>query len=158
MRKQHSNMSKMIDFCESAVKYSETSIKRTPLGPSQVCAYQRVSTQQRFVKIAQCLLTINIQRLLCTVIKLYVVQEAIQSSTSLPFITNFNLLPNAKTLTDYSTYFKDIIQFYYCQSGVRLIVVFNNRNHPNVFHFSVCVGLIRVSAKQQFVTKENVRR
>ena len=29
MRKQHSNMSKMIDYRESAVKYSETSIKRT---------------------------------------------------------------------------------------------------------------------------------
>ena len=39
MRKQHSNMSKMIDSRESAVKYSETSIKRTPLGPSQVSAY-----------------------------------------------------------------------------------------------------------------------
>ena len=41
------------------------------------------------VKIAQCLLTINIQRLLCTVIKLHVVKEAIQSSSSLPFITNY---------------------------------------------------------------------
>ena len=29
-------------------------------------------------KIAQCLLTINIQQLLCTVIKLHVVKEAIQ--------------------------------------------------------------------------------
>ena len=38
------------------------------------------------VKIVRCLLTINIQRLpvLCTVIKLYVVKEAIQSSSSLP--------------------------------------------------------------------------
>ena len=37
MRKQHiSNMSKMIDYRESAVKYSETSIKWTPSGPSQV--------------------------------------------------------------------------------------------------------------------------
>ena len=95
MRKQHSNMSKMIYYREtqSAVKYSETSIKWTPSGPSQV------SAQQRFVKIAQCLSTINIQRLLCTVIKLRVVKEAIKSSTSLPFITNFNLLPNEKTLT-----------------------------------------------------------
>ena len=67
------------------------------------------------VKIAQCLLTINIQRLLCTVIKLHVVKEAIQSSSSLPFITNFNLFVNAKTLTDFSTYFKDVIQYYYCQ-------------------------------------------
>ena len=30
------------------------------------------------VNIAQCLLTINIQQLLCTVIKLHVVKEAIQ--------------------------------------------------------------------------------
>ena len=66
------------------------------------------------VKIVQCLLTINIQWLLCTVIKLNVVKEAIQSSSSLPFITNFNLFVNAKTLTDFSTYFKDVIQ-YYCQ-------------------------------------------
>ena len=61
------------------------------------------------VKIAQCLLTINIQGLLCTLIKLHVVKEAIQSSNSLPFITNFNLFVNAKTLTDFSTYFKDVI-------------------------------------------------
>ena len=67
------------------------------------------------VKIAQCLLTINIQRLLCPVIKLHVVKEAIQSSNSLPFITNFNLFVNAKTLTEFSTYFKDVIQYYYCQ-------------------------------------------
>ena len=43
------------------------------------------------VKVAQCLLAINIQRILCTVIKLHVVKEAIQSSSSLPFITNFSL-------------------------------------------------------------------
>ena len=67
------------------------------------------------VNIVQCLSTINIQRLLGTVIKLYVVKEAIQSSSSLPFITNFNLFVNAKTLTDFSTYFKDIIQYYYGQ-------------------------------------------
>ena len=67
------------------------------------------------VKIAQCLLTINIQRLLCTVIKLHVVKEVIQSSNSLPFITNFNLFVNAKTLTEFNTYFKDVIQYYYCQ-------------------------------------------
>ena len=30
---------------------------------------------------------------------LHVVKEAIQSSSSLPFITNFNLFVNAKTLT-----------------------------------------------------------
>ena len=70
------------------------------------------------VKISQCLLTrltINIQRLLCTVIKLHAVKEAIQSSSSLPLITYFNLSVNAKTLTDFSTYFKDVIQYYYCQ-------------------------------------------
>ena len=44
--------------------------------------------------------------------KLQVVKEAIQSSSSLPFIANFNLFVNAKTLTDFSTYryFKDVIQ------------------------------------------------
>ena len=65
------------------------------------------------VKIAQWLLTI--QLLLCTVIKLNVVKEEIQSLSSLPFITNFNLFVNAKTLTEFSPYFKDVIQNYYCQ-------------------------------------------
>ena len=74
-----------------------------------------LSGHLRVVKIAQCLLTINIQRLLCTVIKLHVVKEAIQRSSSLPFITNFHLFVNAKTLTDFSTYFKDAFQYYYCQ-------------------------------------------
>ena len=67
------------------------------------------------VKIAQCLLAINIKQLICPVIKMHVVKEAIHSSSSLPFITNFNLFVNGKTLTDFSTYFKDIIQYYYCQ-------------------------------------------
>ena len=67
------------------------------------------------VKIAQCLLKINIQWLPCTMIKLHIVEEAIQSLSSLPFITNFNLFVNAKTLTDFSTYFKEVIQYYYCQ-------------------------------------------
>ena len=58
---------------------------------------------------------INIKRLLCIMKKLQVVKEAIQSSSSLPFITNFNFFVNAKTLTDFSTYFKDVIQYYYCQ-------------------------------------------
>ena len=40
--------------------------------------------------------------------KLHVVKEAIQSSM-------FNLFENAKTLTDFSTHFKDVIQYYYCQ-------------------------------------------
>ena len=44
------------------------------------------------------MLTIHIQRLLCTVIKLHVVKEAIQSSSSLPFITNFNFFVNAKLI------------------------------------------------------------
>ena len=49
-------------------------------------------------------------------IKLHVVKDAIQSSSSSPFITNFNLFVNEKkTLTDFSTYFKDVIQYYYCQ-------------------------------------------
>ena len=34
------------------------------------------------------LVTINIQQFLCTVINLHVVKEAIQSSSTLPFITN----------------------------------------------------------------------
>ena len=60
--------------------------------------------------------TDNIKRLLCTLIKLHFVKrEAFQSSSSLPFITNFNLFVNAKLLTDFSTYFKDVIQWYYCQ-------------------------------------------
>ena len=49
------------------------------------------------------------------VVKVVIVKEAIQSSSSLPFITNFNLFVNAKTLTDFNTYFKDVIQYYYCQ-------------------------------------------
>ena len=117
------------------------------------------------LKISQCLLTINIQRLLqpefhpialsrfllsatkgvittrsdrmkfrlrllCTVIQLHVVKEAIQSSSSLPFITNFNLFVNAKTSADFSTYFKNVIQYYYCQfSPVR--------NQPNTTYFTV---------------------
>ena len=56
------------------------------------------------VKIVQCLLMINIQQLLCTVIKMHVVKEAIQSSSSLPFSANFNLFVNPKTLTDFSMF------------------------------------------------------
>ena len=37
----------------------------------------------------------------------------IQSSSSLPFTTNFNLFVNAKTLTDFSPCFKDVIQNYH---------------------------------------------
>ena len=75
---------------------------------------------------------INIQRFLCTVIKLHVVKEAVQSSSSLPFITNFNLFVNAKTLilTSVRTVFQghNPILLLSIQSGVRLIEVFNNRN------------------------------
>ena len=42
--------------------------------------------------------------------KLHVVKEAIHSSRSLSFITYFNFSVNAKTLTDFSKYFKDVIQ------------------------------------------------
>ena len=95
--------------------YSETSIKRTPSGPSQSVPLIEGARLIEVVKIVQWTLTINIQQLLCTVIKLHVVKEAIQSSSSLPFSTNFNLFVNPKTLTDFSTYFKDVIQYYYCQ-------------------------------------------
>ena len=38
------------------------------------------------------------------------VPRDIQSSSSLPFITNFNLF-----VTDFNPYFKDVIQYYFCQ-------------------------------------------
>ena len=93
-----------------------------------------VSCLMEVVKIAQCLLTINIQRLICTLMKLHVVKEAIQSSSSSLFITNFNLFVNGKTLTDFSTYFKNVIQYCYCQFSpvFALIEVFNNRNLPDI--------------------------
>ena len=50
-----------------------------------------------------------------SVVTLYCDKKVSQSSSSLPFITNFNLFVNAKTLTDLSTYFKDVIHYYYCQ-------------------------------------------
>ena len=59
--------------------------------------------------------------------KLHVVKEAIQSSNSVPVIVNFNLFVNAKKFTDFSTYFKDVIQYYYCQFSP-MLEVFNNRN------------------------------
>ena len=62
--------SKLFLVLSDTVK-SETSIKRTPSGPSQVSSWLI-----EVGKIAQCLLTINIQRLLCTVIKFHVVKEA----------------------------------------------------------------------------------
>ena len=84
----------------------------------------------RVVEIVQCLLTINIQRLLGTVIKLHFAKKVIQSSSLLPFITNFNLFVNAKTLTDFSTYFqgRNPLVLLSIQSGVHLIEVFKSRN------------------------------
>ena len=81
--------------------------------------------------MAQCLLTINIQLLLCTVIKLHVVKEAIQSSSSLPFITNFNLFVNASKNINWLQYVfqgRNPMLLLSIQSSVRLIEVFNNRN------------------------------
>ena len=40
-------------------------------------------------------------------------KEAIQSSSSWPFITNFNLFVNAKTLTDFTLYLKLLFHFTY---------------------------------------------
>ena len=56
-------------------------------------------------KIAQCLLTINIQRLLCAVISYMLLKKL--SRVQIQYLY--------KTLTDFSTYFKDVIQYYYCQ-------------------------------------------
>ena len=58
--------------------YSETTIKRTPSGPSQVSALIEGVRLTEDIKIARCLLTIDIRRLLCTVIKLHVLKEAIR--------------------------------------------------------------------------------
>ena len=67
----------------------------------------------RFVKIAQCLATINLQRLLCTVIKFHVVKKA--NEAVLYFVQNIGEFLTAKCidlslLIDNSTYFKDVIQ------------------------------------------------
>ena len=81
-------------------------------------------------------------------IKLHVVKEtipAIQSSNSLPFITNFNLFVNAKTLTDFSTYVfqgRNPILLLSIQSDVRLIEISQIQ-----LIFSVRVRLIEVSAE-----------
>ena len=45
---------------------------------------------QRFVKIVQCLLTINIQWLPCTVIKFHVVKEA--KKDALYFVQDFEVI------------------------------------------------------------------
>ena len=62
---------------------------------------------------------INFQRLLCTVIKFHVVKEAVLYTLCEMFGLIYRLL-TAKCidlflLINYSTYFKDIIQYYYCQ-------------------------------------------
>ena len=82
------------------------------------------------------MLTINIQRLLCTVIKLHVVKEA--KEAVLYFLQDLNVnfyrgmtiirpdigliysfltaeCIDLSLIIDYSMYFKDIIQYYYCQ-------------------------------------------
>ena len=115
-----------------------------------------------FVKIAQCLLTINIQRLLCTMINFHVVKEVIQSSSSLPFISNFNLFVNAKN-TNWLQYVfqgRNPMLLLSIQSGVRLIEVFNHRNysqlspcgHPTITD----IPIKRTVAKSQ--AKTNYRR
>ena len=79
---------------------------------------------QRFVKIVQCLLTINIQWLPCAVIKFHVVKEAkkdalyfVQDEPNIGLI--YSLLTakciDSSLLIDYSTYFKDVIQYYFGQ-------------------------------------------
>ena len=63
--------------------YSETSIKRTPSGPSQVSG--RLKEGVRLIDNIQ-RSTSNIQRSLCTVRKMHVVKDAIKGSSSLPLI------------------------------------------------------------------------
>ena len=110
---RHTSKHKSVCYCCYAyslymTKYSETSIKRH-LRDLPKCPLNR--------GCKNCAMFVNDQHstVTLTVIKLHVVKEAIQSSNSLPFITNFNLFINAKTLTEFSTYFKDVIQYYYCQ-------------------------------------------
>ena len=58
------------------------------------------------------------------------VQEAIQSSSSLPFITNFNLFCKHKNINRLQSLFqgRNPILLLSILSGVRLIEVFNNTN------------------------------
>ena len=53
-------------------------------------------------------------------------------------------------------FFKDVIPYtaLSVQSGVCLIEVFNNRQ---IIYFSVCIGLMEVSAELGLVTKGNIR-
>ena len=73
--------------------------------------------------MAQCLLTINFQQLLCTVMKNHVTREAKKLYCSLceTFSLIYSLLTakciDLSLFIDHSTYFKDVIQYYmyYCQ-------------------------------------------
>ena len=112
--------------------------RKQSLGAPAKCLLMRVFVLQGFVIIAKCLLTINIQRLLCTVIKLHVVKEVIQSSNSFHGRNPILLLS--------------------IQSDVSLIEVFNDRNQPNTTYFSVRVRLIEMSAEQGLDIKGNIRR
>ena len=65
---------------------------------------------------------INFQQLLCTVIKFLVVKEAKEAVLYFFCKTlgpTYSLLTakciDLSLLIDYSTYFKDVIQYYYCQ-------------------------------------------
>ena len=65
---------------------------------------------------------INFQQLLCTVIKFLVVKEAKEAVLYFFCKTlgpTYSLLKakciDISLLIDYSTYFKDVIQYYYCQ-------------------------------------------
>ena len=68
--------------------------------------------------MAQCLLTINFQQLLCTVMKNHVTREAKKLYRSLceTFSLIYSLLTakciDLSLFIDHSTYFKDVIQYY----------------------------------------------
>ena len=57
---------------------------------------------------------------------------------------------NLSLLIDNSTYFKDIIQYYFCQLSLEISQV--------TIYFSIQIHLIEVSAEQRFVVKGNIRR
>ena len=73
--------------------------------------------------MAQCLLTINFQQLLCTVMKIHVTREAKKLYCSLceTFSLIYSLLTanciDLSLFIDHRTYFNDVIQYYmyYCQ-------------------------------------------
>ena len=74
----------------------------------------------------KCLLTINIQRFLCTLIKFQVVNQAVLNSSSLPTLMFFVCMDLALL----NRLFQGRNPILHCkiQSGVRVIEVFNNRN------------------------------